>query len=111
MYNIADTFIVGRFLGKNALAAVGSTYALTTFLYSIIIGLCMGCGSLVSYCFGERNERRLEGCLNISSLIIGSVTLVAEPITLCFSNEILKLLHTPMTVSYTHLTLPTICSV
>lgn len=98
MYNIADTFIVGRFLGKNALAAVGSTYALTIFPYSIIIGLCMGSGSLVSYCFGERNERRLKGCLNISFLIIGSVTLVTEPITLCFSNEILKLLHTPMKI-------------
>ena len=54
----------------------------------------MGSGSLVSYCFGEINERRL----NISFLIIGSVTLVAEPITLCFSNEILKLLHTPMKI-------------
>ena len=98
VYNIADTFIVGRFLGENALAAVGGTYTLTTFLYSIIIGLCMGSGSLVSYCFGERNERRLKGCLNISFLMIGSVTLVTEPITLCFSNEILKLLHTPMKI-------------
>lgn len=98
MYNIADTFIAGRFLGENALAAVGGTYTLTTFLYSIIISLCMGCGSLVSYCFGEINERRLKGCLNISFLMIGSVTLVTEPITLCFSNEILKLLHTPMKI-------------
>lgn len=78
---------------------MGSTYTLTAFLYSIIIGLCMGCGSLVSYCFGERNERRLKGCLNISFLIIGSVTLVTEPITLCFSNEILKLLLTPMKIT------------
>lgn len=92
------TLIVGRFLGENALAAVGGTYTLMTFLCSIIIGLCMGSGSLVSYCFGERNERRLKGCLNISFLIIGSVTLVTEPITLCFSNEILKLLHTPMKI-------------
>ncbi len=98
MYNIADTFIAGRFLGENALAAVGGTYTLTTFLYSIIIGLCMGSGSLVSYCFGERNERRLKGCLNISFLMIGSVTLVTEPITLCFSNKILKFLHTPMKI-------------
>lgn len=98
VYNIADTFIAGRFLVENALAAVGGTYTLTTFLYSIIIGLCMGSGSLVSYCFGERNERRLKGCLNISFLMIGSVTLVTEPITLCFSNKILKFLHTPMKI-------------
>ena len=98
VYNISDTFIVGRFLGENALAAVGGTYTLITFLYSIIKGLCIGCGSLVSYCFVERNERCLKGCLNISFLMIGSVTLVAEPMTLCFSNEILKFLHTPMKI-------------
>ena len=98
VYNIADTFIVGRCLGENALAAVGSTYTLTTFLYSIIIGLCMGSGSLVSYCFGERNERRLKGCLNISFLLIGSVALVTELITLFFSSGILKLLRTPVKI-------------
>lgn len=45
-YNIADTLIVGRFLGSNALAAVGSAYSLMTFLTSIIIGLCMGSGAI-----------------------------------------------------------------
>ena len=42
LYNIADTLIIGRFLGSQALAAVGSTYTLFTFLTSIFIGLCMG---------------------------------------------------------------------
>lgn len=46
MYNIADTFIVGGFLGENALVAVGGTYTLTTFLCSIIIGLCMAVARL-----------------------------------------------------------------
>ena len=39
-YNVADTLIVGRFLGANALAAVGSSYTLMTFLTSILLGLC-----------------------------------------------------------------------
>ena len=43
-YNIADTLIVGRFLGSDALAAVGSAYTLMTFLTSVILGLCMGSG-------------------------------------------------------------------
>lgn len=43
-YNIADTLIVGQFLGKNALAAVGSSFTLMTFLTSILLGLCMGSG-------------------------------------------------------------------
>ena len=43
-YNIADTLIVGRVLGSNALAAVGSAYTLMTFLTSIFLGLSMGSG-------------------------------------------------------------------
>ncbi len=43
-YNIADTLIVGKFLGANALAAVGSSFTLMTFLTSILLGLCIGRG-------------------------------------------------------------------
>ena len=57
-YSLADTRIVGSFLGEDALAAVGSTYTLTTFIYSIIIGLCMGSGSLVSYYYGSNNSEK-----------------------------------------------------
>lgn len=41
-YNIADTLIVGQCIGADALAAVGSSYTLMTFLTSILLGLCMG---------------------------------------------------------------------
>ena len=53
-YNVADTLIVGQFLGKNALAAVGSSFTLMTFLTSILLGLCMGSGALFSIRFGQR---------------------------------------------------------
>lgn len=44
LYNLADTWIVGRYIGDNALAAVGSSYTLITFLTSVIIGLSLGKG-------------------------------------------------------------------
>ena len=47
-YNIADTLIVGRILGENALAAVGSAYTLMTFLTSIFLGLSLGSGAVFS---------------------------------------------------------------
>lgn len=59
-YNIADTIIVGRFLGANALAAVGSAYTLMTFLTSIILGLCMGSGASFSISYGRNNVDRLK---------------------------------------------------
>ena len=51
-YNIADTIIVGRFIGAEALAAVGSSYTLMVFLTSILIGLAMGGGTIFSLRFG-----------------------------------------------------------
>lgn len=59
-YNIADTLIVGQFLGKDALAAVGSSFTLMTFLISILLGLCMGSGALFSIRFGQRDEKGLR---------------------------------------------------
>ena len=75
-YNIADTLIVGQFLGRDALAAVGSSFTLMTFLTSIIIGLCMGSGALFSMRFGERDEQALGEDLCASFLFIALVTVL-----------------------------------
>ena len=69
-YNIADTWIVGQYLGANALAAVGSSYTLMVFLTSILLGLCMGSGAVFSIYYGKRDEERLNpvySCLLLSS--------------------------------------------
>ena len=59
LYNVADTWVVGRYLGADALAAVGSSYTLMTFLTSILLGLCMGSGAAISmlYGSGEKNPQ------------------------------------------------------
>ena len=75
-YNIADTLIVGHFLGRDALAAVGSAFTLMTFLTSVILGLCMGSGALFSMCFGERNEKALRENLCASFFFIAFVTVL-----------------------------------
>ena len=95
IYNIADTLIVGRCLGEDALAAVGSTYTLTTFLYSIIIGLCMGAERLYHIVMEKKKYKAARSSINISFILIGTVAVVAEMITLCTTSGILKLLKTP----------------
>ena len=55
LYNVADTLIVGKYLGQDALAAVGSSYTLMVFITSILLGLCMGSGAVFSKQFGSRN--------------------------------------------------------
>ncbi len=73
-YNIADTLIVGQFLGRDALAAVGSSFTLMTFLTSVILGLCMGSGALFSMRFGQRDDRALRESLCASFFFIAVVT-------------------------------------
>lgn len=73
-YNIADTLIVGKFLGKNALAAVGSSFTLMTFLTSILLGLCMGSGALFSIRFGQKDEAGLQDSIRASFVLIGAAT-------------------------------------
>ena len=73
-YNIADTLIVGQFLGRDALAAVGSSFTLMTFLTSIVLGLCMGSGALFSMRFGQRDEKALCESLCASFFFIALVT-------------------------------------
>ncbi len=75
-YNIADTLIVGQFLGRDALAAVGSSFTLMTFLTSIILGLCMGSGALFSMRFGQRDEKALRENLCASFFFIALVTVL-----------------------------------
>ena len=75
-YNVADTLIVGRFVGTDALAAVGSSYTLMTFLTSILLGLCMGSGALFSMHFGRRDGEGLRESLVSSFVLIAVVTVV-----------------------------------
>ena len=75
-YNIADTLIVGRVLGSNALAAVGSSYTLMTFLTSIFLGLSMGAGALFSIYQGRKDLSSLKLSILHAFLLILAVTLV-----------------------------------
>ena len=75
-YNLADTWVVGRFLGSNALAAVGSSFTLMTFLTSILLGLCMGSGAVFSIRFGQKDERALKESVRTSFLLISVLTVI-----------------------------------
>lgn len=75
-YNIADTLIVGRFLGSNALAAVGSSFTLMTFLTSILLGLCMGSGAVFSIRFGQRDEKALGESVAASFVLIATLAVL-----------------------------------
>lgn len=76
LYNVADTVIVGKFLGANALAAVGSAYALMTFITSILLGLSLGSGAVFSMRFGEQNWTKLKNDATAAFILIATVTVI-----------------------------------
>ena len=97
-YNIADTLIVGQFLGRNALAAVGSAFTLMTFLTSIILGLCMGSGALFSMRFGQRDEKALCENLCASFFFIALVTLLLNVLSFACLDGLRAFLRVPAEV-------------
>ena len=88
-YNIVDTYIVGKYIGSNALAVVGSSYTLMTFLTSIIIGLCMGSGILFSMYFGGKKYEKMKISLIPTIVSLGTRVLLAYLLVLSFGVEMI----------------------
>lgn len=94
-YNIVDTLIVGRFLGSEALAAVGSSFALMSFLTSVLLGLSMGSGTVFSICFGRKDFVSLKEDIIASFTLIGIVTVLINLLIYLFLDRIIWFLRTP----------------
>ena len=94
-YNIADTLIVGKCLGKHALAAVGSSFTLMTFLTSILLGLCMGSGAVFSIRFGQKDEAGLGERVCASFVLIAGVTLLLNVLAFACLDGIRVFLRVP----------------
>ena len=94
-YNIADTIVVGKFLGTNALAAVGSSFSLMTLLTSIILGLAMGSGTVFSLRFGQKDDKALKEDILASFILLLIVTIILNILVYLGIDIIIYLLRTP----------------
>ena len=94
-YNIADTLIVGRYLGESALAAVGSAFSLMTFLTSIILGLAMGSGTVFSIRYGQKDEKGLKEGILASFALLASVTVILNILVFAGLDLIIWFLRAP----------------
>ena len=94
-YNIADTLIVGRALGTDALASVGSAYTLMTFLTSVLLGLSMGAGALVSIYLGKNDHDMLKAATAHAFVLLLAVTVLVNAAVYVFLDPILRFLQIP----------------
>lgn len=94
-YNIADTFIVGQYISSDALAAVGSSFTIMTFLTSIILGLCMGSGILFSMLYGAKQHDKMKTSFFVSFVGIAILAILLQILCLLFIHPILSFLNIP----------------
>ena len=95
LYNLVDTWVVGRYIGDNALAAVGSSYTLLTFLTSVVIGLSLGTGAYISFAFGRRDSKAIRSGIFMSFLFIGGLSLVIMAAFYALVGPVIRLLQVP----------------
>lgn len=95
VYNLVDTLIVGKCLGADALASVGSAYTLMIFITSIIIGLCMGSGAFFSADYGADNQKKLKEDIWLSFWFILFVSVLICILIYPGMGLILRILQTP----------------
>lgn len=92
-YSLVDTRIVGSYLGKHALAAVGATSTMSGLLIGFLMGLANGFAIIQAQCFGGKDMRRLRKSLAASFVLGGGITLVLTVLGLVFLNPILRFLN------------------
>lgn len=98
LYNVADTIIVGRFIGPDALAAVGSSFSVMVLLNSIILGFCMGSSTVFSILYGSKEIDKLKNSFFISFCLIGTLSLVINLLALFYIDNILSFIRIPQEI-------------
>lgn len=95
LYTIADSVIVGKFVGENALAAVGASYPITMLFMAVAFGVNIGCSVVISRLFGAKEYTEMKTTVYtsfLSSLVIGAAL---TAVGLLISAPLLRLLQTP----------------
>ena len=95
MYNIADSLVAGKFIGENALAAVGNSYEITLIFIAFAFGCNMGCSIIVSQLYGAKKYSRLKTAVSTSCISSGIVCGLLMLVGLLGCSPLLHIIHTP----------------
>ena len=95
LYNIADSFVAGRFIGENALAAVGNSYEITLIFIVFAFGCNMGCSVIVSQFFGARRYENMKTAVYTAMITSAMICIVIIVCGLLFCDSLLGMINTP----------------
>ncbi|MCI8442169.1 MAG: MATE family efflux transporter [Provencibacterium sp.] len=95
LYNLADSLVAGRFIGEQALAAVGNSYEITLIFIAFGFGCNMGCSVIVSQLFGGKRFSELKTAVYTALIATGVLCLLLMSGGLLFCTRLLQAIHTP----------------
>ena len=95
LYNIADSFVAGKFIGDNALAAVGNSYEITLIFIAFAFGCNIGCSVLAAQLFGAKRYKDLKTAVYTSLISSTVICAVLMAVGMIFCNGLLRLIKTP----------------
>lgn len=98
LYNTADSVIVGRYVGDNALAAVGSASPILNLLLALFVGIATGAGIVISQCYGAKDRRGLSLAIGNCITLAGIASLVIMVLGPIITMPMLRMLNTPGTI-------------
>lgn len=100
LYNLADSFVAGRFLGENMLAAVGNGYEITLLFLAFAFGINIGCSVVVSQLFGAKNYKSLKCAVYTTFISAAALCVVLVLLGVIFCRPLLMLINTPENILY-----------
>lgn len=95
LYNIADSFVAGKFIGDNALAAVGNSYEITLIFIAFAFGCNIGCSVVAAQLFGARRYKDLKSAVYTALISSAVICAVLMAVGMIFCNSLLRLIRTP----------------
>ncbi len=98
LYNIADSLVAGKFIGENALAAVGNSYEITLIFIAFAFGCNIGCSVIVSTYFGAKRFNEMKTAVYTALIFSGALCLTLMLIGILGCNSLLELIRTPQEV-------------
>lgn len=98
LYNIADSFVAGKFVSENALAAVGNSYEITLIFIAFAFGCNIGCSVVVSTFFGAKNYNGMKTAVYTTLISSGVLCSALMLLGVAFCTDLLKIIHTPSNI-------------
>ncbi len=95
LYNIADSFVAGKFIGDNALAAVGNSYEITLIFIAFAFGCNIGCSVLAAQLFGAKRYKDLKSAVYTALIASAVICVILMAVGMLFCDGLLRLIKTP----------------